>query len=90
MQAAEAMLKSDFNTLHMDGTKRSGNEFDVFGVQIGTSTDQYSLGINEIVRGNSENFRDLIDSVLSDMAKLLGKIMILILFLKINLHLFCQ
>jgi extradiol dioxygenase family protein len=40
MQAAEAMLKSDFNTLHMDGTKRSGNEFDVFGVQIGTSTDQ--------------------------------------------------
>jgi phage-related minor tail protein len=42
---------------------------------------QYSLGINEIVRGNSENFRDLIDSLLSDMAKLLGKIMILIVFL---------
>ena len=74
MQAAEAMLKSDFNTLHMDGTKRSGNEFDVFGVQIRTSTDQYSLGINEIVREDSERFRDLIDYIFSDMANLLEKI----------------
>jgi hypothetical protein len=73
MQAAEAMLKSDFNTLHMDGTKRSGNEFDVFGVQIGTSTDQYSLGINEIVREDSERFRGLIDYIFSDMANLLEK-----------------
>ena len=88
MQAAEAMLTSDFNTLHTYCTKRIGHAFG--GVQIGTSAGQYSLGINEIVRGNSENFRDLIDSLLSDMAKLLGKIMILILFLKINLHLFCQ
>ncbi|CAC5393310.1 unnamed protein product [Mytilus coruscus] len=27
MQAAEAMLTSDFNTLHTDGTKRGGHEF---------------------------------------------------------------
>jgi hypothetical protein len=48
-------------------------EFDVFGVQIGTSTDQYSLGINEIVREDSERFRDLIDYIFSDMANLLEK-----------------
>lgn len=71
MQAAEAMLTSDFNTLHTDGTKRSGHGFG--GVQIGTSADQYSLGINEIVRGDTVSFRDLIYSVLSDMAKLLEK-----------------
>lgn len=71
MQEAEAMLTSDFNTLHTDGTKRSGHGFG--GVQIGTSADQYSLGINEIVRGDTVSFRDLIYSVLSDMAKLLEK-----------------
>lgn len=71
MQAAEAMLTSDFNTLHTDGTKRSGHGFG--GVQIGTSAGQYCLGINEIVRGDTVSFRNLIDSVLSDMAKLLEK-----------------
>ena len=53
MQAAETMLTSDYNTLHTYGTKRSGHEFG--GVQIGTSAGQYSLGINEIVQGDSEN-----------------------------------
>ena len=27
IQAAEAMIKSQHNTLHTDGTKRSGHEF---------------------------------------------------------------
>ncbi|CAG2211638.1 unnamed protein product [Mytilus edulis] len=71
MQAAEAMLTSECNTLHTDGTKRGGHEFG--GVQVGTSFGQFSLGINEMVRGDAESFKLLIDSVLTDMSKILVK-----------------
>ncbi|CAC5361729.1 unnamed protein product [Mytilus coruscus] len=71
MQAAEAMLTSECNTLHTDGTKRGGHEFG--GVQVGTSFGQFSLGINEMVRGDAESFQLLIDSVLTDMSKILVK-----------------
>lgn len=54
IQAAEAMLFSDFNTLHTDGTKRGGHDFGV--VQIGTAAGQFRLGINEMVRGDAESF----------------------------------
>lgn len=69
MQAAEAMLKSNCNTIHTDGTKRGGHEYG--GLQIGTDSGQFSLGINEIVRGDAESFKGLIDSILTDMSKLL-------------------
>jgi hypothetical protein len=66
MQAADAMLACDCNTLHMDGTKRSGLEYG--GVQVGTDLGKYSLGISELVRGDAQCFLDMIKSQLGDMA----------------------
>ena len=43
------MICSNNNTIHTDGTKRKGNEFG--GVQIGTQSGKYSIGLNELVRG---------------------------------------
>ena len=51
IQAAEAILCSNNNTIHTDGTKRKGNEFG--GVQIGTQSGKYSIGLNELVRGDT-------------------------------------
>ncbi|CAC5426130.1 unnamed protein product [Mytilus coruscus] len=69
IQAAEAMLNSNFNTLHTDGTKRMGREFG--GLQVGTDSGQLSLGISELVSGNTESFLKMIDQILSDMGSLL-------------------
>ncbi|VDI17302.1 Hypothetical predicted protein [Mytilus galloprovincialis] len=69
IQAAEAMLDSNFNTLHTDGTKRMGREFG--GLQVGTNSGQLSLGISELVSGNTESFLKMIDQILSDMGSLL-------------------
>ncbi|KAL5011134.1 hypothetical protein ScPMuIL_013439 [Solemya velum] len=69
MQAADAMLASTCNTLHTDGTKRSGVEYG--GVQVGTDSGQYSLGISELVRGDTDSFFEMIQSQLNDMAELL-------------------
>ena len=68
LQATEAMLDSSNNTLHTDGTKRGGREFG--GLQIGTNSGQYSLGLTEMVRGDTESFLDMINTILIDMAKL--------------------
>ena len=68
LQATEAMLDSSNNTLHTDGTKRGGREFG--GLQIGTNAGQYSLGLTEMVRGDTESFLDMINTILIDMAKL--------------------
>lgn len=68
LQATEAMLDSSNNTLHTDGTKRGGREFG--GLQIGTNSGQYSLGLTEMVRGDTESFLDKINTILIDMAKL--------------------
>ncbi|CAC5395362.1 unnamed protein product [Mytilus coruscus] len=54
LQATEAMLSSKNNTLHTDGTKRDGREFG--GLQIGTDSGQYSIGLVEMLRGDTENF----------------------------------
>ncbi|CAG2216853.1 unnamed protein product [Mytilus edulis] len=88
MQAAEAMLTSECNTLHTDGTKKGAHEFG--GVQVGTSFGQLSLGINEMVRGDAESFKLLIDFVLTDMSKILVKIQMLIYVKKVGLNLFYQ
>ena len=69
IQAAEAILCSSNNTIHTDGTKRKGNEFG--GVQIGTQSGQYSIGLNELVRGDTDNFIEMMDTIISDMSKLI-------------------
>lgn len=47
MQAVQAMISSDCNTLHMDGTKKSGLEYGC--VQVSTDSGQYNLGFSKLV-----------------------------------------
>lgn len=62
MQCAEAIMQSDnVCTLHTDGTKCDGREFG--GVQIGTESGQYSLGIMEILQGNTDSFFNMIKKI---------------------------
>ena len=69
MQCAEAIMQSDnVCTLHTDGTKRGGREFG--GVQIGTESGQYSLGIMEILQGNTDSFFNMIKNMFHDVAVL--------------------
>jgi hypothetical protein len=69
MQCAEAIMQSDnVCTLHTDGTKRDGREFG--GVQIDTESGQYSLGIMEILQGNTDSFFNMIKNMFHDLAVL--------------------
>jgi hypothetical protein len=64
MQCAEAIMQSDnVCTLHTDGTKRDGREFG--GVQIGTESGQYSLGIMAILQGDTDSFFNMIKKYVS-------------------------
>lgn len=68
IQVADAMLDSSFNTIHMDGTKRSGQEFG--GLQVGTDSGQYTVGVSELVTGDTESFLKLIKDQLRDISQL--------------------
>ena len=70
IQCAEAIISSGSNcTLHTDGTKRSGKEFG--GVQIGTAEGQLSLGLEQIVSGDTSSFLKLIQNLFNDAGSLI-------------------
>ena len=71
IQSAEAILSSENCTLHTDGTKRGGKEFG--GLQIGTEKGQFSLGLTEIARGDTNSFMKMLRDVFTDVSKLVDK-----------------
>lgn len=70
IQASEAMLNNENLTLHTDGTKRVGKEYG--GLQVGTSSGQYSLGISEMVRGDTLSFMTMIRNIFKEMSDLVS------------------
>lgn len=66
IQVADAMLESSCKTIHIEGTKRSGQEFG--GLQVGTDSAQYTVGVSELVTRDADNFFTMIKNQLSDMA----------------------
>ncbi|CAC5409987.1 unnamed protein product [Mytilus coruscus] len=65
------MINSDACTLHTDGTKRKGREYG--GLQVGTSSGQYSLGILELSQGTAESFFNMIKTIFTNLGELIDK-----------------
>ncbi|CAC5406236.1 unnamed protein product [Mytilus coruscus] len=71
IQSVDAMINSDACTLHTDGTKRKGREYG--GLQVGTSSGQYSLGILELSQGTAESFFNMIKTIFTNLGELIDK-----------------
>ncbi|CAG2192103.1 unnamed protein product [Mytilus edulis] len=71
IQSVDAMINSDACTLHTDGTKRKGREYG--GLQVGTSSGQYSLGILELSQGTAESFFNMIKTIFTNLGELTDK-----------------
>ncbi|CAC5367583.1 unnamed protein product [Mytilus coruscus] len=71
IQSVDAMINSDACTLHTDGTKRKGREYG--GLQVGTSSGQYSLGILELSQGTAESFCNMIKTIFTNLGELIDK-----------------
>ena len=71
IQSVDAILMSnDLCTIHTDGTKRKGREYG--GLQIGTSSGQYSVGISELVQGTADSFFTMIKEIFNNLGELAG------------------
>lgn len=71
IQSVDAILTSnDLCTIHTDGTQRKGREYG--GLQIGTSTGQFSVGISESVQGNADSFFTMIKEICDNLGDLAG------------------
>ena len=72
IQSIESIVNSGNTcTLHTDGTKRKGREYG--GLQLGTSSGQFSHGIAEIVQGNADSFFEMIKDIFNQLGKLSDK-----------------
>ena len=69
MQAADEMLNSENNMLHLDGTKLKFEEKGSY--QIATSSESCSLAIEDMEGGDAVSFLDSFRNVLSEMAEFL-------------------
>jgi hypothetical protein len=68
IQSVDAILMSnDLCTIHTDGTKRKGREYG--GLQIGTSSGQYSVGISELVQGTADSFFTMIKEIFNNLGE---------------------
>ena len=67
VQAAEAMLTSSNNTLHLDGTRKKFREYGSF--QISTKTSSFSLGISEMLTGHAQSFLNETLTILDEMSE---------------------
>lgn len=67
-QVREAMLASDSNVLHMDGTKYNFKEVGSF--QVSTSSGSYTLGIEDMCNGQAQTYMGEVKDLLTLMSEL--------------------
>ena len=68
IQCLDALMASKNCTLHTDGTKRKGHEYG--GLQVGTESGHFSLGISDLPQGTAESFFKMIQTIFQNLSKL--------------------
>ncbi len=70
-QLSDEVAKSEFTTLHSDGTTKFGQHYGSF--QISTEKSAYTLGLMEMSSGSAQHTLDCLKDILSDIDKTFEK-----------------
>ncbi|KAK6194825.1 hypothetical protein SNE40_000369 [Patella caerulea] len=72
IQVADILLHGNNMTLQLDGTKKKFNEYGAYQVTLNNASGQketYSLGMKEMLKGDTDSFIDTMLSVFRDLAE---------------------